>query len=94
VTSTFVYWLWLLSGGTYLVASRKIQLCEEAGTGAATEVAARTTVLATPDKAIRRGKISASGFSNGGVGRPCGGNTSQIPVAQVVPATDVTPTSR
>ena len=28
VTSTFVYWLWLLSGGTYLVASRKIQLCE------------------------------------------------------------------
>ena len=34
VTSTSVYWLWLLSGGTYLVASRSVQLGAEAGTGA------------------------------------------------------------
>ena len=57
VTSTFVYWLWLLSGGTYLVASRRVQLCEVAGTGATTEVAARTAA------AIRRGKISPPGLA-------------------------------
>src|SRR5712691_1291554 len=91
VTSTSVYWLRLLSGGTYLVASRSVQdFVAVRGPGAdasaGTDAVTTAAVAITPPTTIRRGRIGASGFSNGGVGSTCRGKTSQIPVVQVVVA--------